>query len=118
MRPSFKPAEEPKDAQGFNARGNRYSRNGAYEQALQDYTKAIELDPGFAEAYYNRGVSHYELGRYAEAIADFTRAIELNPQDDNAYGRRSLAYLFNDQLELAQADEEKCEQLRHSRSAE
>ena len=118
VRPGFQQQEEPNDAQGFNARGNRYSRNGAYEQALKDYTRAMELDPDFAEVYYNRGVSYYELGRYAEAIADFTRAIELNPQDDNTYGRRALAYLFSDQLELAQTDEEKCEELRHRRAAE
>ena len=109
---------EPQDAQGFNARGNRYSRNSAYEQALEDYTRAVELDPGFTEAYYNRGVSYYELGRYAEAIADLTHAIELNPLDDSAYGRRSLAYLFSDALELAQADEEKCDQLRRLPAAD
>ena len=110
--------EEPTTAEGFNARGNRYSRNGAYQEALENYARAIELDPGFAEAYYNRGVSYYELGRHAEAIADLSRAIDLNPVDDSAYGRRSLVYLFSDQLELAQADEEMCEELRHLRAAE
>ena len=51
---------------------------------------------------------------YAESIADLTRAIELNPTDDNYYGRRSLAYLFNDQLDLAQADSDRCDELRAS----
>ena len=111
MRPGFNP---PQDAAGFNDRGNRYSRNGVYEQAIQDYTQAIELDASFAEAFFNRGVSYYELGRYREAIADLTRAIDLNPKDDNYYSRRSLAYLFDDQLELAQADQDICEELRNT----
>ena len=88
--------EEPADAQGFHQRGNRYSRNGAYDRAIQDYNRAIELDDSFAEAYYDRGFSFYELGRYDEAIADLTRAIELNPEADHYYGQRSLVYLFAD----------------------
>ena len=47
MRPNLTPPEEPKDAEGYNRRGNQYSRNGAYEQAIADYTQALELDgPG------------------------------------------------------------------------
>ena len=112
MRPRFNPPADPQDAQGFNDRGNRYSRNGVYDQAIADYTKAIEMDVTFADAYFNRGVSHYELGLYQEAIEDLTRAIDLNPTEDYYYGRRSLAYLFNDQPGLAQADQDKCEELR------
>lgn len=70
------------------------------------------MDGNFADAYFNRGVSYYEMGQNEAAIADLTRAIELDPNDDNFYSRRSLAYLFNDQLELAQADEEKCQEIR------
>ena len=114
MRPRFPQPEEPKDAAGFNDRGNRYSRNGVYQQAIEDYSKAIELDQNFAEAYFNRGVSHYEEGQYQNAIDDLTLAIELNPLDDNYYGRRSLAYLFADQLDLAEADQDKCDELRNA----
>lgn len=113
MRPRFTPPEEPRDAAGYNRRGNQYSRNGAYEPAIADYTRALELDAAFAEAWFNRGVSWYELGRYDAAIADLTRAIELNPAEDNYYGRRSLAYLFSDRPAEAQADQDKCDQLRN-----
>ena len=113
MNSRFNQPEEPEDAQGFNNRGNRYSRNGVYDQAIRDYTSAIELDDTFADAYFNRGVSHYELGAYDEAIDDLTRAIELNPREDNYYGRRSLAYLFADRPDLAQADQDKCDELRN-----
>ncbi len=106
MRSNFKQPEEPVDAPGFNQRGDRYSRNGVYEQAIDDYTRAIELDEAFAEAYFNRGVSYYDLGQYQEAITDLSQAIRLNPADDNYYSRRSLAYLFADQLELAQSDQD------------
>ena len=114
MRPNFNQPGEPDDAPGFNQRGNRYSRNGVYEQAIEDYTRAIELDEAFAEAYFNRGVSYYELGQYQEAITDLSQAIRLDPADDNYYSRRSLAYLFADQPELAQSDQDRCDELRNS----
>ena len=114
MRNRSEPPADPEDAQGFNDRGNRYSRNGVYDQAISDYTRAIELDARFAEAYFNRGVSKYELGLYDDTIVDLTKAISLNPEDDNYYGRRSLAYLFNDQPELAAIDQDMCDELRNN----
>jgi tetratricopeptide (TPR) repeat protein len=105
--------EEPADAAGFHSRGNRYSRNGAYERAIEDYNRAIELDGAFAEAYYDRGFSLYELGLYDEAITDLTQAIELNPEADHYYGQRSLVYLFIDRIDLAQLDQEMSDTLRN-----
>ena len=104
---------EPTDAAGFLDRGNRHGRNGSYEQAIADYDKAIELDPNVADAHYDRGYSFYEMLRFEEAIRDLSRAIELNPDDDRYYAQRSVVYLFSDHLDLAQADEEMCEELRN-----
>ena len=49
---------EPTDAYGFN-------RNGLYEIAISDYSKAIQIYPGFAEAHYKRSSSFCELNRTA-----------------------------------------------------
>ena len=110
---NLKRPPEPVDANGFHDRGNRHSRNGSYELAIADYSKAIEIDSEFAEAHYDRGFSFYELGRYEEAITDLTRAIDLNPNDPRYYGQRSLVYIFADRMDLAQADDEMCEDLRN-----
>ena len=59
-----------------------------YEEALADYTKAIEIKPDFADAYNNRGVILGKLERNEEALADYTKAIEIRPDDaDNYYNR-------------------------------
>ncbi len=105
--------EEPGDAAGYVDRGSRYGRNGVYHRAIQDFTAAIELDPELAEAWYNRGCSYYEVGRYDDSVADLTRAIELAPDNGIYYGQRSLVHLFNDQPELAEADQERCDELRY-----
>ncbi len=64
------------------------------------------------ELFPQRGFS-YELGPYEEAIADLTRAIDLNPNDARYYGQRSSVYIFADRMDLAQADDEMCEDLRN-----
>jgi tetratricopeptide (TPR) repeat protein len=48
-----------------------------YIGAIADYTKAIELNPIYAEAYHNRGLAKYGLEDYRGAIADLNKAIEL-----------------------------------------
>ncbi|MFH1634626.1 MAG: tetratricopeptide repeat protein [Chloroflexota bacterium] len=62
------------------------------EQAIADYTEAIEIYPLFAEAYNNRGVVYSDLGDYEQAIADYTKAIALDPQFAYAYSNRGVAY--------------------------
>ena len=104
--------KEPTDAAGYLDRGNRFSRNGVYGKAIEDYNKALEMDSELADAYYNRGCSWYEVGKYDEAIADLTRAIECDPLADHYYGQRALVYLFDDQPELSQADQDSAEELR------
>ena len=42
-------------------RGNVYGEKGEFDRAIDDYNKAIELNPEFAYAYKNRGNAHYNL---------------------------------------------------------
>ena len=48
-----------------------------YQGAIADYTKAIELNPDYAQAYNKRGFAYLMLGPKSKAQADFKRAIEL-----------------------------------------
>ncbi|MCU4139364.1 MAG: hypothetical protein MW690_001296 [Methanophagales archaeon] len=50
-----------------------------YEQAIEDFSKAIELNPNYAGAYYNRGIAYAKLNQHERAIEDYNKAIELNP---------------------------------------
>ena len=47
------------------------------QRATEDYDKAIQLDPDYAEAYYNRGRTYYILGQYTKADADEAKACSV-----------------------------------------
>ncbi len=64
---------------------------GDYTGAIQDYNKAIELDPDFVDAYINRGIDKHSLGDNIGAIQDFNKAIELDPDYARAYYDRGYA---------------------------
>ena len=91
---------------------------GNYQGAIDDYTKAIDVDPQNAYAYYNRGKAKYDLLDYQGAIADYTKAIEINPQFASAYSIRGMSkYLLGD-LKGACDDARKAADLGDERSAE
>jgi tetratricopeptide (TPR) repeat protein len=73
-------------------RGNAYGKLKQYKRAIEDYSKAIELDLKFADAYNNRGNAYDELKQYKRAIEDYNKAIELNPTYAMAYYNRGNAY--------------------------
>ena len=58
-------------------RGNTYSNLQRYEEAIEEYRRAISADPGFAEAIRNLANTYYFLGRYDEAKPLLARFIKL-----------------------------------------
>ena len=53
-----------------------------YKKAIDDYSKAIDIEPENAEYYCNRGRVYSIIGEYDKALADYGRAIELEPNND------------------------------------
>jgi len=53
---------------------------GQFEDALESYKRALEINPHSFRAFKNRANVLYRVGRYDEAIDDFKKALEINPQ--------------------------------------
>ena len=49
-----------------------------FDQAIELYTKAIELNPRVATYYGNRSIAHLKTESYGYALADATKALELD----------------------------------------
>ncbi|MDR2592497.1 MAG: tetratricopeptide repeat protein [Chitinispirillales bacterium] len=71
--------------------GNAKFTLSDYQGAIDDYSKAIEIDPQDAGVYFNRGIAKSELSDYKGAIEDYSKAIEIDPQDAEAYVNRGAA---------------------------
>jgi len=67
------------------------SFSGAYEKAIKDYNKAIELNLNNSIAYNNRGYTYNLLENYEEAIKDFEKAITLEKSFAYALNNRGFA---------------------------
>ncbi len=76
----------------YNSRGFLLRRTGAYDRAIRNLTKAIEIDPGHMQALANRGVAWRKKGRYSRAVADLSRAIEIDPQRPALLINRGMAF--------------------------
>ncbi|XP_076188842.1 tetratricopeptide repeat protein 32 [Aptenodytes patagonicus] len=79
------PAGADRDlATALNNRGQVKYFRVEFAAAMEDYTAAIECQPGFEVPYYNRGLVLYRLGCFDEAMKDFRKVLELNPQFEDA----------------------------------
>ena len=74
-------------------RGNAYLRLAQNQQALQDFNRAIEIDPTNARAFQNRGNFYFMSEKYDEAISNYDQAIRSDPSYDRAHVNRGLAFL-------------------------
>jgi tetratricopeptide (TPR) repeat protein len=88
----------------FQNRGAAYIAKGDPDRAIQDYDRAIGLDPNYANAFNGRGVAYQAKGDNVRAIADYGRAIRLDPGNANALNGRCWLRAATGQLQAALAD--------------
>ncbi|WP_299460417.1 tetratricopeptide repeat protein [uncultured Microscilla sp.] len=104
-------------ANTYLSQGKAKSEAGAYAQAIQDFTKAINLNSHSDDAYHYRGEAYFRVRRYVKALADFNKAIEIDPRQSSAsYHLRGLVKYnlklykqaiadYNQAIKIAYSDE-------------
>ena len=68
----------------YNLRGFCHYQLKQHQEAIGDFERAIELDPGSGIDYANIGSNLRELGHLEEAISLYQMALELDPDIDFA----------------------------------
>ena len=82
-----------------------------YQAIINDYTKALQLQPDWAMIYYNRGNIKTRAKDFKGALHDYERAIKLEPDFAEAYYNKALVHIFLQQMDLACADLSKAGEL-------
>jgi tetratricopeptide (TPR) repeat protein len=62
--------------------GVAYLSMADFEQAINNFTKAIELKPGVADMYGNRAVAHAAIGEDEKSDADVAEAVTFGAPPD------------------------------------
>ncbi|HEV2232332.1 MAG TPA: FG-GAP-like repeat-containing protein [Terriglobia bacterium] len=70
--------------------GAAFSQAGYFDQAIREFTLALETDPDYAEAHYNLGTLYLKQGKPDEARRHLQRALELRPEYPDALNNLGL----------------------------
>jgi len=84
--------------------GNIYLRQGKVALAIQECSKALEIEPTWVYGHGNLGVALAKEGRYIEALEQFRQAVELRP--DLASARYNLGKALGTQGRFDEALEQ------------
>ena len=76
---TYEYAGKPKTAQEFYHRGVSKSQRKNFQKAIEDYTRAIELDANFVEAYLKRCEMRYKLGDNKGVLEDCSQVLRIDP---------------------------------------
>jgi superkiller protein 3 len=96
---------EPKFSGAWEGRGDIYRRLGQRDNALADYTKAIEVFPEYITALlFRRGEIYGEMGQWSKAIADYSNVLKRDPGNYACWLNRGRAYRNVEQWEHAVED--------------
>jgi len=65
--------------QAYNTSGIEYRRQGRFLEALNEFKKALSLQPDDEGLYYNIARVHFERNEWKEAFAAIQEALKINP---------------------------------------
>ncbi|XP_011903954.1 PREDICTED: RNA polymerase II-associated protein 3 isoform X2 [Cercocebus atys] len=88
-------------------KGNKYFKQGKYDEAIDCYTKGMDADPYNPVLPTNRASAYFRLKKFAVAESDCNLAIALNRSYTKAYSRRGAARFALQKLEEAKKDYER-----------
>ena len=75
---------------------------GAWEQAIREFTRTIELDPSYIAAWCNRGLLYEKLGDLEQACEDFKQVVNRAPAFPEAHHNLGVLYMKQQQWENAE----------------
>lgn len=69
-----------KEAMNYYELGIEEGKKNNFKAAIENYKKAVKIDPNFAFAYDNMGISYRKLEQYDEAINAYEKSLKIDPK--------------------------------------
>ncbi|XP_065894494.1 serine/threonine-protein phosphatase 5-like [Dysidea avara] len=115
MADSSGPSAAPEDvakAEEHKNKANEYFKDKKYVEAIEFYTKAIDVNPSVASYYGNWSIAHLRTEAFGYALQDASKALELDKNYIKGYYRRASAYMAMGKFKLALKDSELVKKVR------
>lgn len=100
------------DAVSLNISGDRHFERGDTEAAIQEFKRALALDPANVNVHNSLGVCHAVRGEYEQALAEFSAAAALDAHDSMAVYNIGMVHRLLGRPETAMECLEKAAGLR------
>lgn len=97
------PVEEESMAAKHNAKGARLFDEEKTEEAIEEFRRAVVLEPNDGSYHCNLAVAYDEVDQDEDARREYERALELNPDDTTAL--LYLGYMLNENADPKRAAE-------------
>jgi tetratricopeptide (TPR) repeat protein len=81
--------------------GVHYQARGQYRQAIEEFSKAIAIDPAHVFAYNGLGVTYDNLKETEKAREAYREALKISPKDHHAYNNLGYSYILEGDYESA-----------------
>lgn len=93
--PTVEPASSPEDdmVNKYLSTGDQFRNSGLPEKAIEQYEKALEVDPENPAVYQRLGYALVESEDYERAVRTYRRYVELRPKDCQSHASLGFAYL-------------------------
>ena len=99
--PSSAPETPSVEAKLNLQQGMNYVKAKDYDNAIKEFTVAIEKYPDYAVAYSNRAIAYMQQKKFNKAMDDLKKASEIAPNDPMVYYNLTSLYSLQNQLDRA-----------------
>ena len=91
----------PEKSRIYLDKGMDYLYHSQFEEAIENFDKAIKYDPENHEAYFYRGCARNNILQREDALSDYNKTLELNPNYLQAYFNIGLYYRSINDYDMA-----------------
>ncbi len=92
--------------------GQAFAQHGRRDEAIEQYQKALQINPDFPEAHNSLGVALLQQGKVDDAIGHFEKVLEIKPDSEQAHRSLGNALLQKGRLNEAIAHYQKALELK------